>query len=33
MNGTEPLRAVVVEDEPLARARLRELLEPIAWLR
>jgi two-component system, LytTR family, response regulator len=33
MTGTEPLRALVVEDEPLARARLRELLEPVSWLR
>jgi len=33
VSGTEPLRALVVEDEPLARARLRELLEPVAWLR
>ena len=33
MSGTEPLRALVVEDEPLARARLRELLDPVAWLR
>jgi two-component system, LytTR family, response regulator len=33
MTGTEPLRALVVEDEPLARARLRELLEPVPWLR
>ena len=33
MTGTEPLRALVVEDEPLARARLRELLEPVQWLR
>jgi two-component system LytT family response regulator len=32
MSGTEPLRALVVEDEPLARARLRELLEPVSWL-
>lgn len=33
MNGTEPLRALVVEDEPLARARLRDLLEPVSWIR
>ena len=33
MNGIDTLRAVVVEDEPLARARLRELLEPVTWLR
>ena len=33
MNGTEPLRALVVEDEPLARARLRDLLEPVSWVR
>ena len=32
MNGTEPLRALVVEDEPLARARLRDLLEPVSWV-
>jgi len=30
---SEPLRALVVEDEPLARARLRELLEPMNWIR
>jgi two-component system LytT family response regulator len=33
MTGTEPLRALVVEDEPLARARLRDLLEPVSWVR
>ena len=32
MNGTEPLRALVVEDEPLAQARLRDLLEPVSWV-
>jgi len=29
----EVVRALVVEDEPLARARLRELLEPVDWVR
>jgi len=33
MKGTDPLRALVVEDEPLARARLRDLLEPVPWVR
>lgn len=33
MTGSEALRALVVEDEPLARSRLRELLEPVSWLR
>ncbi|HZJ56034.1 MAG TPA: LytTR family DNA-binding domain-containing protein [Myxococcaceae bacterium] len=33
MTGTETLRALVVEDEPLGRAKLRELLEPVPWLR
>jgi two-component system, LytTR family, response regulator len=33
MSGTAPVRALVVEDEPLARARLRELLEPVPWIR
>jgi two-component system LytT family response regulator len=32
MTGTDVLRALVVEDEPLARVRLRELLEPVPWL-
>jgi len=33
MTGTDTLRALVVEDEPLGRAKLRELLEPVSWLR
>jgi two-component system LytT family response regulator len=33
MTGADTLRALVVEDEPLARAKLRELLEPVSWLR
>jgi len=33
MSATEPLRALVVEDEPLARTRLRDLLEPVPWIR
>ena len=33
MSATDPLRALVVEDEPLARARLRDLLEPVSWIR
>ena len=32
MSGTERLRALVVEDEPLARERLRELVQPVPWL-
>ena len=33
MSATDPLRALVVEDEPLAQARLRDLLEPVSWIR
>ena len=33
MTGADCLRALVVEDEPLGRAKLRELLEPVSWLR
>ena len=33
MTGADTLRALVVEDEPLGRARLRELLEAVPWLR
>jgi two-component system LytT family response regulator len=32
MSGTMKTRAVVVEDEPIARARLRDLLADVEWI-
>jgi two-component system LytT family response regulator len=33
MNTSQPISALIVEDEPLARRRLRELVREVPWLR